>query len=96
MCVLNICFVLYIFLCDICVCVCVCEREREREGVCVIYVCTRTRASYLSTSLLMGLFLSGAPWHSDLSSVCGPRSIIMVEVAEAITATASRTRASRP
>ncbi len=80
----------------VCVFVCEREREREREGVCVIYVCMRARASDLSTSLLMGLFLSGAPWHSDLSSVCGPRSIIMVEVAEAITATASRTRASRP
>lgn len=39
-------------------------------------------------------FLSGVPMQLDLSRVCGPRSRIMVEVAVAMTATASRTLAS--
>lgn len=54
---------------------------------------------YLSTSLgfpAMGPFLSVAPWHSDFIRVCAPLSSIMVEVAMAMTATPSRTRASRP
>lgn len=40
------------------------------------------------------LFLSGVPRQLDFIRVCGPRSKIMVEVAVAMTATASRTLAS--
>lgn len=39
-------------------------------------------------------FLSGVPKQLDFCRVCGPRSNIMVEVAVAMTATASRTLAS--
>ncbi|TNN83567.1 hypothetical protein EYF80_006085 [Liparis tanakae] len=43
---------------------------------------------------VLELFLSSVPRQLDFSSVCGPRSSIMVEVAVAMTATASRTLAS--
>lgn len=82
---------------DVCVCVCysLCvQMLKDFKGLI-----GDPPQIYLSTSLgfpAMGPFLSVAPWHSDFIRVCAPLSSIMVEVAMAMTATPSRTRASRP